>query len=388
MKHTMERLLAGLIVALLLSACQPRITTQAELGQALQAVLDDAVSQNDNVHGALLLVQGPDFKWKGAAGLADPTAGIDMHPDDQFRSASSAKMMLATLTVKLSEAGIIALDAPIADYLEADIIQGLHIYEGQDYSQVITTRQLLQHTSGLADDWFDERDDGRFLTMVLEEDTGRLWDPIELVAYVKENLPPHFEPGKGISYSDVNYVLAGLVIEAATGQPLHEVYREQLFQPLGMEHTYMEFRQDPRPSVPGRSPSHVFYGDIDYTPFRSLSADWAGGGLLTTTEDMTRFLQAFANNEIFAHPDTREMMFDWMPWQGDVFDYGLGVTRVNGKLFTVWGHLGVGQAFMLYWPAGDITLCGTLNQEEIDVFAHLLGPVLKATQGYQEQQRN
>ena len=387
MNYTRGVLFGMLVVAaLLLGACQPQISTRAELEQECQATLDDIVRKGKDVHNAVLMVQSPTFEWKGAAGMSDPDAEIAMTPDDQYRTASSAKMMLATLTLKLSEQGLIELDAPIAGYLPADIIAGLHVYEGQDYSDRITTRQLLHHTSGLADDWFDERDDGRFVQMALEDETDRLWEPAELVSYVKDNLPPLFAPGDGINYSDVNFVLAGLVIESVTGQQLHDVYREQLFAPLSMEHTYMEFREEARPSVPGRTLSHVFYGDVDYTSFRSLSADWAGGGLVTTAEDMTRFMRAFVNNDIFANPDTRDAMFDWMPWEGDTLDYGLGLMRVKGKTLTIWGHMGVGQSFMFYWPDGDLTLCGTLNQQEADAGA-VMSRVLKAVRSYQNPQQ-
>lgn len=375
-----------LVLAWLVIGCQPdiAINTEEELGQAFQTTIDEAVSKNDNIRNAVLMVAGPDFTWQGAAGLADPEAEITMLPDDQFRSASSAKMMLATLTVKLAEADMIDLDAPIADYLAADIIDGLHVFEGQDSSATITTRQLLQHVTGIADDWFDERDEGRFFQLVTEEETDKLWDPVELVDYVKDNLPPLFLPGEGLSYSDVNYVLAGLVIEAATGQPLHEVYREQLFEPLGMAHTYMEFREPARPSIPNRGISHVYYEDLDYTSFRSLSADWAGGGLATTATDMTRFIRAFVDNEIFADPATREQMMDWAEWQGEQNMYGLGIIRSQGQRFTLWGHTGVGQSFMLYWPDGDITITGTLNQEEAELGPVILFPVLEAMTSFQE----
>ena len=384
MRYTTWLLLVVLfLAALLLSACQPNIETEAELEETFQAALDDMISKNENIHSAVMMVQGADVNWKGAAGLANPDTGIEMLPDDQFRSASAAKMMLATLVMKLSEAGLINLDSPIADYLAEDIVAGLHLYVGQDYSSTITTRQLLQHTSGLADDWFDERDNGRFLQMVLEDETDKLWEPVELVAYVKENLSPLFAPGVGFNYSDVNYILAGLVIESVTDQPLHEVYREQLFTPLGMAHTYMEFREEPHPSIPGRNPAYVFYGETEYSSFRSLSADWAGGGLVSTTEDMTRFIRAFANDEIFAIPGTREAMFDWVVWEDGSLDYGLGVMQIKGKTLTIWGHLGVGQTFMFYWPEGNITLTGTMNQNEVQV-GPLFNEVLMSIKSFRE----
>lgn len=386
--NTPKILIFGLILlSILLTACQPKmnVTTQAELEQFFQDTLDAVVEDNDNVQNTVVMVQGPDFVWKGAAGMADPEAGLEMLPDDQFRTASSAKMMLATLTLKLVEMRIVDLDAPIADYLSTEIMDGLHIYEGVDYSDQLTTRHLLHHTSGLADNWNDERDEEHFIHLVLEDDPDKFWEPEETIAYVKENLPPLVAPGESVNYSDINFQLAGLVIESATGQPLHEVYRELLFEPLGMEYTYMELREDPRPSLPGRTLSHVYYENFDYTNNRAISADWAGGGLVTTTEDMNRFMNAFVKNEIFTDPQTGEAMFDWLDWAGDTMDYGLGIMRIQGKTLTVWGHLGTGNAIMFYWPDGDVILTGTLNQQDVDSGA-FMSQILKAVRSYQENQ--
>ena len=374
-----------MILTLLLSGCKPKITTLTELEQSFQNTLDSVVADNKNVHNAVLMVQGPDFVWKGAAGMADPEAGLKMLPDDQFRTASSSKMMLATLALKLYEQGLIDLDLPISNYLSAEVMDGLHVYEGQDYSGILTLRHLLHHTSGLADNWDDERDENHFLNGVLKDDPDKFWEPEETIAYVKTNLPPLFAPGEDVHYSDINFVLSGLVIESVTGKALHEVYREELFGPLGMEHTYMELREDARPSLPGRGLSHVYYEEVDYTNNRAISADWGGGGVVTTAEDMNRFMQAYVKNEIFSDPQTRDLMFDWMDWEGETLDYGLGLMRIQGKTLMVWGHLGVGQAMMFYWPEGDVILTGTLNQQDVDSGV-VISKILKAVGSYQENQ--
>jgi D-alanyl-D-alanine carboxypeptidase len=368
MNRTKKLLLGVLIGVAVLMGAQPIAAQEAPLDEIFQTMLDGLVSENEGIHNAVMLIEGQDFKWKGAAGLADPEAGVAMTTEHQYRSASIGKMFTATLAVKLAEQGVLDLDAPLADYLPDDVIAGIHVYEGTDYSYEITIRQALQHTTGVADYMFDDRDEGKFVAMVLETDTDRLWEPVELVNYVHENdyLTPYFAPGESMDYTDTNYVLVGLAIEAATGQPLHEAYREQLFEPLGMDHTYLEFREEARPSLDEASLSHVFWGEIDYTPFRSISSDWAGGGLVATVEDYNTFIRAFAHNEIFANPETRDAMLDWVDWPeaGEEGKYGLGMMYVSYEGIEFWGHAGVGQSFMFYWPDGDVTICGTLNQEE------------------------
>ncbi len=354
------------VVMILLSALPQSLKAQEDnpLGQTFQTMLDNVIAEDSAVRNIVMLVESPDFKWSGAAGLADPEAGVPMTTEHQYRSASTAKMITATLAVKLAEQGVLDLDAPLADYLPDDVIAGVHVYEGTDYSYEITIRQALQHTTGIADYMFDERDEGKFVMMALETDTDRLWEPVEMVNYVKENtyLTPLFAPGESMHYSDTNYVLVGLAIEAATDQPLHEVYREQLFAPLGMDHTYLEFREEARPRLVEGSLSHVYWGDIDFTTFRSISSDWAGGGLVATVEDYNTFLRAFAHNEIFADPTTRDTMLDWVEWPGTGADYGLGVIHTKIQGIEIWGHAGATASFMFYWPDGDVTICGTMNQ--------------------------
>jgi hypothetical protein len=148
----------------------------------------------------------------------------------------------------------------------------------------------------------------------------------------------------------------------------------------------MELREDPRPSIPGRSLSHVYYKDIDYTDNRAISADWAGGGVVTTTEDMNIFMNAFVKNEIFTNPETREAMFDWMDWEGDTLDYGLGLMRIKGKTLLVWGHLGVGNSMMIYWPDGDVILTGTINQQDYNG-GLFISDILKGVESYQTNQQ-
>jgi CubicO group peptidase (beta-lactamase class C family) len=82
-------------------------------------------------------------------------------------------------------------------------------------------------------------------------------------------------------------VVAGILMEQATGRPLHEVHRELVFDPLGMNTTWLEGHE------PARTPdtAHHYSGELDWTTI-SATIDWPGGGLVTTTPDLTRFVRA------------------------------------------------------------------------------------------------
>ncbi len=340
--------------------------SNSELFNRLQSLLDSFVAEQDNVHNGVLFVAGPGSKYKVASGMAFPENGVSMLPDDQWNIDSIAKTMTATIVMKLVESKKLGLDDLISRYLADSLMDGLHIYKGQSYGEEITVQHLLTHTSGIPDDWAHPD----FLGLITADPQKR-WTPEETVDFVKQNSSPRFSPGEGFQYSDPGYNLLGLIIEAVTGKSLHEAYRELLLDPLGMDHTYRPSHEDPRPSLPGRGPSHRYLDAIECTLLPAvMTADWAGGGLISTTEDLNRFLRTFVRNEIFEHPGTRDKMFQWIR-SAPFHNYGFGISRVlfdeSGNpeytgLGEIWGHSGASDNFMYYWPTKDTIMIGTLNQ--------------------------
>ena len=234
----------------------------------LQQYLDILVHDDQSIYNSVLLVETPSFTYKIASGYADPENKMTMHVDDQFFGASTTKMMIATIVMMLEEEGKIHLDDPITKYLEDSLVSGLHILDGVSYESKITIRHLLSHRSGLSSHWSEE-----FINLMIQEPM-RFWHPHDVIQYVKENRPSQFIPGEGWSYSDLGYILLGLIIEKVTGMDLVDASRQLLFDSLNLNHTYWQFREKERPSIPGRGPSHCFREDMDYTFWRALSADY------------------------------------------------------------------------------------------------------------------
>ena len=372
-------ILIGLLISSVLFNCSKDSgngsdsLSNEELQARLQANLTNMVATAHSIHNAVLLVEAPqrNFKWVGAAGMADSAAGLVMNPADQFRTASIGKMTCAALTLKMIEAGYFTLDDSIYHYLPDSIMTGLHVLGGHDYGNRITIRHLLNHRSGLADYVQDGDVNGNGLPDFLElliSQPQKFWTPQETIEYTKQNLAPLFIPGEGFHYSDTNYQLLGLLLQQVSNKTLHSLYRERLFTPLSMNYTYLEFYDNPIPSVPGHGLSQVYFGDLDYTHWTSASADWAGGGLVSTAEDLNRFLRAFINDQIFQNSQSKLEMMNWQATGESGIYYGLGILRFNlaelgfpefGELY---GHEGFPQSFMYYWPAQNVTLVGTLNQ--------------------------
>ena len=257
--------------------------------QHLQELLDHTVREDPAVHGGILLIDAPGLQWKGARGVVSSNASTRLIPDDQFLAASITKMFTATGLMLLVEEGRIELDAKISRYLPETVVSGLHVFEGRSYDQEVSVRQLLNHTSGIPDFFGDGKHKGArfppFIEILLQE-PDKFWDPMETLEWTKNSLSPIFPPGQGWHYSDTGYVVLGLIVEAVSGKCLHGFLRGKIFDQLEMVHTYLLFRESRRPSLAERSPSQAFMGEVNYTRPRSVSADWAGGGLMTTATEL------------------------------------------------------------------------------------------------------
>jgi len=351
---------------------------------ALQRLLDQALAAEPGVRGALLRVESPALTWAGAAGLCEPLDGLQMRPDDAFQIASITKTFTATLCLLLAEEGLLDLDRGIGAYLPATITDGLHEIDGRAYGPEITLRHLLSHTSGVPD-FFGDGTPGPDGTLPFVAEMAarpdHLWDPREVVAWTKASLSAHFAPGNGWHYADTGFLLAGLVIEAVTEQSLHAAYRARIFAPLGMEHSYLLYREAARPVVGDRSVSRPYAGETDYGSLRSTSADWGSGGLVSTTTDLALFLRALVDGRLFSSPETRAQMMALVPTGEPGVSYGLGLRHFDLDRLGVegggalWGHTGFLKAFMLYWPTADAILCGTLNQSAASGVFSQLRPV-------------
>lgn len=287
------------------------------------------------------------------------------HP---FYTASIGKTFTATAIALLKEEGKLAFNDAIGQYLPEAITNGLHILNGVDSSAKITIAQLLQHTSGLPDYFEDSTiDESPNIISQLFMDTDKTWTPLDCIQFTKEKMKPLFLPGEGYHYSDTEYVLLGLIVENFSGLKLHDFFKQHIFQPLNMNHMYLNLKSKPIDSTPQMA--EVFVGDQDLSGFNSLSADWAGGGIVATAADLITFQQALFNTTLLT-AETLDMMQQWTPETQGMY-YGFGLRKIvfnelhpSLPNIEVIGHSGSTGSFLYYCPALDTYISGTLNQAE------------------------
>ena len=365
MKENNKTIYLGIIIALLaLQATQSSARQNLALEQKMQEIFDSTLT-NEIIPSGVFLLHDSDQGIHLA--LADGMSqGQKVAVETPFYTASVTKTLTATSIVLLAEDGLLDFDDAIADHLPQDLLDGLHIFEGKAYANEITIAQLLTHQSGLPDYWNDIPATGENMMSLVMERPDYFWQPEEIINFTKSNFKVRFAPGTAYHYTDTGYVLLGMIIERLTDMPLHDFFRKHIFEPLDMRASWLHQRSTPtdQPSTPM---AEFYIGEDEVSGLVSLSADWAGGGLVTTSEDLYRFMSALFDGRLVSTASL-ERMQSWVPESYGTY-YGYGLRKWELKSFapqfgslTLIGHSGSSSAFMFYCPELDAYLTGTFNQ--------------------------
>ena len=271
-----------------------------------------------------------------------------------FHIASIGKTFTATLISMLAERGVISFDDPIICYLPDTSLENLFFFEGKDYAEQVTIKELLSHTSGVADFFEDPVIKGIPFAEDIINNPGTFWTPDTLLDFSRHNQKSVGKPGDVFHYSDTGYILLGKIIEEVTGKPFHVNLHDEFFVPLGMNDSYLMFHSEPA-NQPKKPIQKIWLNDTEVSQFTSLSSDWAGGGIVSTTADLLKFHQALRNGQLISHTMLEKMeSFDneFMPG----IDYGLGMMEINFGDFSpvldnlpqVTGNIGIWGTHMFY----------------------------------------
>ena len=359
-----------------------------DLHQELESLVSGLVERDKSVRNCVLSVMKGDgsLSRSVAAGVACQNGQVPMTKETPIYIASITKLYTATVIMRLHEKGALSLDDPMSRYLPSELIQGIHVHKGKDYSSEIRIKELLSHTSGIADYYTEKPKGGKSLFELFLEKPGQSWTVDETIARARNDLKPNFPPGTDASYSDTNFQLLGKVIETITGKPLPVVYEEFIFRPLDLGHTWLIGRSEPR-IAPSVAPADVFYENMNITNTRSNGAYWADGGIVSTAEEMIIFLKALNEGRIVSR-DTLKSMHHWRKLKFPL-QYGYGTMYLKlpwlmskvMKASPLWGHTGSTGSFLYYSEDLNLYMAGSINQagSKIKPFRLMLR-VMKAVQ--------
>jgi D-alanyl-D-alanine carboxypeptidase len=288
---------------------------------ATQAVLDEYLATAGP--GAAVYADDGTESWTLTAGTAQVNQQRPLTSTDHFRIGSQTKPFVSAVVLQLMDEGAVDLDAPIERYLPG-VVTGN--YDGN----AITVRQLLQHTSGLVRDVRDANAE--------PDGTYRL---AELVRSAMDE-PAQFAPGTDQGYSNVGYLVLGMLVEAVTGQSAGDAITERIIEPLGLADTAFPVPGDralPAPYLPGYLGRRVgpFFFWVEATTGTELSFWGTAGAMSSTLEDLVRYYRALVDGKVVSPAALAEMRHTFPPDDA----YGLGLSRLPLSCGgDAWGHNG------------------------------------------------
>ncbi|MFJ8137644.1 serine hydrolase domain-containing protein [Streptomyces sp. NPDC096013] len=298
----------------------------------LRAVLRTLTAQG--APGAIARIDDHGTVYTAAAGVDDRTTRRAIGNADRFRIGSITKSFSAVVLLQLADAHRLDLDASVDRYLP-----------GLLPDRRITVRHVLSHRSGLYDytnSMFADSVSG------FEAVRDKVFTYRQLVRLSLDHARTN-APGAAYSYSNTNFVVAGMLIEKLTGHSVGTEYRDRIIRPLNLRDT---FYVHPATKIPGRHAHGYLTPDrsgaqlIDATD-QTVSWAQSAGAVISTTRDLNTFFSALLGGRLTSAAQLAQME-RWTPVNSTT-RYGLGLRRRDLSCgVSVYGHTGAVQGFYTY----------------------------------------
>ncbi len=353
----MRRLPGALLLAALAAfPCAPAFAQGAPYAVAGQATTDSALiheirnelvsrMEKAGVPGAsITVVRDGKVIWSEGFGWADVEQRVPVTALTRFRVGSVSKPMTSVAVGLLVDAHKLDLDAPVQRYVPS--------FPKKRWP--ISTRLVAGHLAGIRHYRGDE--------FLMKEHFANVMDGLKIF----ENDSLLFEPGTKFSYSSYGWNLVSAVVEKASGIPFLRFMQDSVFAPLGMTHTVADYVDS---IVPFRARWYTGSADsgVVNAPYVDNSYKWAGGGFLSTTEDLVRFGEGLLEGKLLADSTRRLLWTPQLMKDGNRSEYGIGWfvgkdkqgrTRVSHS----GGSVG-GTAYLVIYPEQHVIVALLCNSD-------------------------
>ena len=285
------------------------------------------------------------FVWSEAIGCADVELQVPVTRTTRLRIGSVSKPLTSAALGRLVQDGKLDLDAPVQKYVP----------DFPRKAWPVTTRELAGHLAGVRHyegSEFEIRDH---------------YANVRAALAIFENDALLFEPGTRFSYSSYGWNLISAVLEAASGEPFLTLMQKTVFDPAGLSHTAPD---DPGPIVPGRA--HFYTrdekGNVVNAGFVDNSCKWAGGGFVSTAEDLVTFALALLDGRLLAPETVRLLWTSQKTTGGKETGYGLGwsvaTDRKGRRRISHSGGAQGGTAYLVIYPDERLAAAMIVNSDE------------------------
>ncbi|MEA4988281.1 MAG: serine hydrolase domain-containing protein [Anaerovorax sp.] len=311
----------------------------------------DRLSQTAKIHEAIAYIENTD-------GSISWNKGYHRTIDSTINMASITKLFTTTCILILCEQGKLSLNDKIKTFLDKEIMNGLHVYKGIDYSNDLRISDLMFQVSGLPDYFLEGNEP--FEKKMLKED---FYVDLEEMIAISKTMNPKFAPRMGSRsyYADINFDLLGKIIEIITQKTLSEVLCMFIFKPLNLKSTYIVTADTDY--VP-----NVYYKEKKLSLVKFLRSCPASGGGVTTARELMIFIKAFWGGQLF-NKQVFEQLQNHKRLQitfGGIHYAGGYMYLKSGMLFIkknqLVGHSGSTGSYAFYCPETDLFFVGDVNQ--------------------------
>jgi D-alanyl-D-alanine carboxypeptidase len=349
------------IVAQAPAQTAPQLSGQmrGEVDQIAKQVLESTGVPSASVtvvkDGALVYAQG-----YGNARLEPPTPAT---AEMRYKIGSVSKQFTATAILMLAEQRKLSLDDPVSRFVP-DLTR----------AKEITIRQLLSHTSGYQDYWPQDYVPPFMLTTITANEI--------LIRWARK--PLDFDPGTKWQYSNTNYVIAGVIVEKASGMPLLRFLSSHIFEPLGMQ-SVVNIDQDHLADTDPTGYMRYALGPPRPAPREGKGWLFAAGELAMPVADLAKWDIAMMNQSLLKPASYQEMQRDVLLKNGTATGYGLGVFVRNQAGHRMIEHSGEVSGFTaenIVFPEDRAAVIVLTNQDAVNAggqIARKIAPLLFAT---------
>jgi D-alanyl-D-alanine carboxypeptidase len=329
----------------------------------IQAELD-SLHKEGNFPGATLgIVLADGNELALAAGWADVEKKTPMQPSDRMFTGSAGKTFVAAVALQLVQEKKIGLDDKVAAHLAKQAW-----FPRLPNHSDLTVRMIMNHTGGLPRYVFKEE----FIDSLIEN-PDRIWNPDELLAFVFDEPPAH-QAGKGWSYSDTDYIVLGMIIEKICGNTFYTELDKRILKPFALDDTSPSNKRRLEGLVTGytgdNSPPFKLPGKVPVEGLYPINPqfEWCGGGLITTSLDMSRWAKILYEGKAFSAEMLQEMLKVVDFRTGNTADqgYGLGVMVFKTPTGFMYGHAGIFPGYqtqMSYFPEWKMAVTIQVNAD-------------------------
>jgi D-alanyl-D-alanine carboxypeptidase len=305
-----------------------------------------------------------------------------------FHIFGISKLFMLAVVDQMVKRKLLDLDKPIHHYIDRALLKNLFVFRDIDYQSEVSSRHLLEHTSGIADyfEGYDEKQ--KQIIDIMIDHPEHMFNPLFLLDLTRRHQSALGAPGERFYYADTGYVLLGIIIEAITNISYPEALKLFVTEPLNLKHTFV-FPTDASDEL-----SEVLYNKIDISTHKSLSCQWGGSGIVSTHDDLHRFMKAIYKDGYISYSITDAIICCRHHFSKGIA-YGMGMMSLKldklpfllkaQNIPQLYGHMSFYGTHAWYDPTQDLII--TLNYGDNKQYEKGFKVLTKTLKAYHKAQQ-